>query len=1265
MKKCTHYLSCLFFSVLLIGMSLTTTAQVLINEFSASNVNDLTDNYGNYEDWIELYNAGSTDVNLEGYYLSDRLTNPTKWQIPADVTIPAGGHLLFWASKRDEVTFFDRHTNFKITQTKASEDIVLSDPTGTVIDWHEINEATQRNHSWGRTSDGAATWSLYGNSTPNAANTNPKLGYTPTPVFSIPAGLYTGASVLVSLSCADPSANIFYTTNGNNPTSFSTPYTGPITVSNTTVIKAVAYATTSDYLPSFIETNTYFLEEAHVVSIISIAGNQVDDLLNGSGGLEPEGTFEYFDANGIFIDEATGDFNRHGNDSWAYDQRGFDYIVRDQLGYNHAIQDQIFPNKTRTEFQRLILKAAANDNYPFEDGAYIRDAYVHQLSQNADLRLDERTNKACVLYVNGEYWGVYEIREKVDDHDFTKYYYNQGEEDIDFLKTWGGTWAEYGSRDDWDALFNFIITNDMTDPANYDYVKSELNTGSLIDYMIINTQSVCMDWLNWNTAWWRGKNPDGTKKKWRYILWDMDATFGHYINYTDIPDTGPEADPCNTDDLWTGEDFEGHTEMLTRLLENETFYTDYINRWADLNNTYFSCDYMLGLLDEMIAVIEPEMPRQIARWGGGGNSMADWQSKVDELRDFISARCTVINEGIDDCYDVEGPYIIAVSVEPPGSGQVEINDNVFPDAYPWIGEYFGGVNIELDGDPNEGYSFLYWTVNNNIVTPDTLAEHIFLNLTDNDVIVAHFGTGEVDITIEVAPIETGDVVVDGVTLDTYPWTGTFMSGLAFDIEALAAEGFEFDYWESTDVSIGDPNEPNTNFVAGATDGTIILHFKPITYDITFVVEPVGGGEIDINGTVITTFPHTQTFGYNELVNLEALAAESFEFANWESAELILDDPNAPITAFTANADGTITLYLETITYDLTVTTDPANIGSQVNINGDLTDVFPFTSTYDWGTTIDLAALAPEGYILDYWELSNHTVTDPNAENITFDILDNETVIAHFSPLAVDVTIVIENGGGTVTLDGTTIENTWTGTFNYGDEISLEALEALGFQFDSWTSSTGDPLDSTTDLTVTVTNNTTITVSFIEKTFPITFDVSPAGSGNINLTDILLSGYPVTNDYQEGTSLNFAAVALPGFRFVGWQTDTHSLGQGSASVEASLTVMDEDVITAIFEAVPPDCTPKVPSAFSPNEDGKNDLFRGIYQCPISDFSLKIFNRWGEIIFETNDPTDAWDGRASSGDMHDMGVYVWVMTYTTFNPSGELEADQLSGNVTIVR
>lgn len=706
-------------------------SQVIINEYSCSNISTVTDNYGQNEDWIELFNTSGSAVNLTGFYLSDKATNPTKWQIPSG-TIAAGGYMMVYCSGRNEFSGGNLHTGFKLTQTKP-EEIVLANTSGTIIEQITLNP-TQTNHSRGRTTNGASAWSLFTTPTPNASNTGDKLEYAQRPSMSQPQGYYTG-TISITIT-ANPADQINYTTDGSEPTSSSTLYTGPISISATTVLRAKAFSSNPQVPPSFIESNTYFINVNHTVPVISIFGTDLPSLLAGSYG-DPDVVCEYFDRNKVYKTEAAGTANKHGNDSWAYDQRGIDFVAIDEQGYNYALEEKLFARKDRDKFQRIILKPAANDNYPFEGGAHIRDAYVHTLSQDGDLALDERTYEPCIMYANGQYWGVYEIREKVDDHDFTDYYYNQDEWNLYYLKTWGGTWSEYGgaaAQADWDALRNFINSNNMAVQANYDYVDSLYNVKSLVDYFALNSYVVTSDWLNWNTAWWRGIDPAGDKKKWRYTLWDMDATFGHYINYTGIPDQSPAADPCDPESL-PDPGGQGHVELLNKLRENPGFDNFYITRYIDLTNTVFSCDNMINKLDSCIAVITPEMPGQIAKWGG---TMAGWQANVNTLRTFIDTRCTAIQQGFLDCYNLTGPYTITINVDPPGSGNVRIN-SLQLDTYPWNATYYGGITNELEATAVGNYVFDYWEMVNT-ANPSPNDSLITVNFSSNDNIIAHFKT---------------------------------------------------------------------------------------------------------------------------------------------------------------------------------------------------------------------------------------------------------------------------------------------------------------------------------------------------------------------------------------------------------------------------------------------------------------------------------------------------------------------------------------------
>ena len=718
---------------------LSGNSQVIINEYSCSNRNGSVDAFGDRSDWVELHNIGGTTFDLSGFFLSDNNNNLAKWQIPAGATVAAGGYIMVRCSGRDQFFGGELHPTFGLTQTK-NEWIILSSSGGAIQDSLKMVNMTQKNHSYGRTTDGALTWSVFTTPTPNAANTGAMNYYSAKPVLSVAGGFYTGAQS-VTATTTDATATLRYTTDGSVPTAASTLYSGPINISATTVLRVKGFSSDPMVPASFTETNTYFINEVHTVPVISTCGDQVMDFLNnaapGSFSNNFDGAFEFYEVGGMLVSEGEGYYNKHGNDSWAYDQRGFDLVVRDEYGYTNAIRHPIFPNKNRDEYQKIIIKAAANDNYPFEDGAHVRDALCHTLSQQADLRMDERTSRFGVIYVNGQYWGLYDLREKVDDADFTEHYYDQDKFNLEFLKTWGATWAEYGDQTvphpEWEALKNYIITGDMTDPVQYAYVKSVYNTGSLIDYVVLNSYIVTSDWLNWNTAWWHGWNPPpADKQKWRYALWDNDASWGHYINYTGVPTQGPDADPCNADNL-PDPGGQGHIPILNQLLLNDEFNQEYITRYADLLNTNFSCPAMHHLLDSMVAVMQPEMQRQINTWGG---SYAGWEANVQTLKDYIDARCIAMTQGLIDCYNLSGPFDLTVNVDPPGAGTVKVN-SVWAPTYPWTGQYYGQINTLFKASANAGYTFDHWGASNHTFAwPDSLNDT--LSLTSADTVIAYF-----------------------------------------------------------------------------------------------------------------------------------------------------------------------------------------------------------------------------------------------------------------------------------------------------------------------------------------------------------------------------------------------------------------------------------------------------------------------------------------------------------------------------------------------
>ncbi len=807
---------------LLLFLVSTAFTQVHINEYSASNLNSFMDSFGRTEDWIELYNAGDTEVDISGWHLSDKISKPEKWEIPAGTIIPANGFLTFLCSGRDRVVNGEYHTNFKLAQTKEGEYVLLSDASGTVLESFEL-ALTLVEHSRCRITDGEDFWGVCTNPSFGTSNnfTNPYLGYTQTPTITVEAGFYEAAQV-VEIINNEPNSILRYTTDGTNPTPDSPIYSGPIDIDQTQVVKGRAFSNDPNILPGKMDFNTYFINEEFSLAVFSVAADSVIDLANGEGEIIPIGSLEYFNKNKEREATSFGSLNRHGQDSWQLDHRSLDWISRDEMGYSKAVLAPLFSYSDRDEYQKFMFRNSGDDNYPaindgdHEGSTHIRDEYVQTLAQNGEMKLDLRAVERVILFLNGEYWGVYGMRERPVDHDYTDEYYDQGKYEIQYLSTWQNTEIEYGGAraiNEWAGIRDFILENDMSDPANYQLAEDSINMLSMIDYMIVNLNVVASDWLNYNTGWWRGLNPEGDHKKWGYILWDLDATFDYYINYSGVPNISPDADPCdleeiadfideffggsgngianpgdcatiqngsspypatdsifiatiNEDDFCCNTDWDGqcqdlyntiansggpslgentdvgkHEKIFLKLLEESPEFKElYYARYTDMMNTVFSCENMINTLDTMLAVIRPEMPRQIARWGG---SMMEWESNVEDLKDFINQRCTLLDDGALECYDeLSGPYPLTLLTEPNGIGEIDLN-TLDIEEFPWVGDYFGGTNNRIKAkvfnDFEDDYEFSHWISNaGNAILPSVNDRRANISLTQADTLTAVF-----------------------------------------------------------------------------------------------------------------------------------------------------------------------------------------------------------------------------------------------------------------------------------------------------------------------------------------------------------------------------------------------------------------------------------------------------------------------------------------------------------------------------------------------
>jgi gliding motility-associated-like protein len=817
---------------LLLSAASLLRAQVLINEFSCSNTATVMDGYNQRNDWAELYNAGGAAVNLTGYYLSDDPNDLMKWAIPTVTPINPGGRKMIYFSGRGTIHAGTGqiHPDFKLRQT-LGEWIILSDPGGIVVDSFKIR-ITQRNHSWGRLIDGSPNIGLFTAPTPNNTNNTQTTftGYTPRVVFSLSAGFYTGAQS-VTLSCPDPNTTIRYTTNGTIPTAASTLYTGPIPVAATTAIRAVAFNTNAQILPSLVETNTYFINESSAFHVVSVCGT-----FTGAGSLFNSSTatwssFEYFTNTGTQLFELEGGrASRHGNDSWAYPQKGMDFEAMDESGDKDAFYQKFFGTTLRDKFDRIMMKAAGSDNYAGgpNNSTHLRDVFAQTLAEKYNLDMDFRRWHPILLFINGQYWGLYDMRERVDG-DYFEYYYGKDRQKCDHLSYWGGLNVRLGSDTGWVNLYNYIMANNMAVQSNYEHVKQFLNVNSFCQYFVINSYLVNHDWLNWNTMWWRGRG-NNNPVKWRYALWDMDAICGlNNPNYTGLSTTSYQFDPCEPTNLFNNNSNIKHTDMLDRLLDNPEFEQTYKDNWLLMFNGPLECTKLLAHYDSIVNILTPEMNRQATNWGG---TLANWQANCASMRTFLVNRCAVIGTKLDSCLDLN-PQELKLNVSPPGSGTVALDGSV-KSPYVWSRVIEGDSIYTLKATPTGGqyWAFDHWEYQdlaNNSMAPNTTTDQVAWNFKKKDSVIAffkYFNYDSVEVTFDVSPPGTGTIALNGMTISSYPTTLTLDRRFAYNLFATPATSHKFINWTKNNANTTITPDNQRNAVLNYMDKeTVVANFE--------------------------------------------------------------------------------------------------------------------------------------------------------------------------------------------------------------------------------------------------------------------------------------------------------------------------------------------------------------------------------------------------------------------------------------------------------
>jgi hypothetical protein len=640
----------------------TSKAQLVINELMAYNVNGIInpDLYMR-TDWIEIYNEGENSIDLSSYSLSDKPDNLDKWEFPDGTTIGPGSFLLVWADEAGELQT-GLHSNFKLNVS--GETLFLTDNQGFLID--SISYSRQfEDVSYGKNDTGTLVY--FSNPTPGEPNDEASsyrlavgISYNP------PPGIYNDYQ-MVELSWHDSSAVIHYTLDGSEPDENSDIYGGPIGIVNNTIIRTKIWA--AGYLPGWIETATYLIGDTFNLPVFSLVTDPInlwDDVrgiyVEGTNGItgycsdipvnwnqdwERPVSLEFFGNSGTRKLFADGGIKIHGGCSRTAPMKSFGYLSRNEYGSNELRYPFFREKEDVTWFKDLIFRNSGNDFWY----TMMRDGIIQAVAKS-NMDIDKQAFEPVILFLNGEYWGIYNLREDVNEHYFRSNFGIPPEE-IDLLKTYNqvvsGTGIYFAN------LESYMESHNLAVQANYDYVADQIDINEYINYQITEMFFANRDWPGNNQKYWRHRTTNG---KWRWIMFDMDYTWGLY-------DFNPAIDMftfCTATDEPGWPNPPGATFLFRKLLENRGFREQFIMTYMMHLNTTFQPANVIHFIDSMQTTIYDEFPAHIARWSQPW-SMDQWNANVEELRNFARMRPDYVWNNMKN-YFFLGP-VISLSMEYP------------------------------------------------------------------------------------------------------------------------------------------------------------------------------------------------------------------------------------------------------------------------------------------------------------------------------------------------------------------------------------------------------------------------------------------------------------------------------------------------------------------------------------------------------------------------------------------------------------------------
>ena len=572
--------------------SLSSESPLIINEAQVYNLN-LAPVNKEYYDWVELKNNSGAALLLSDYYISDDREDYLRYRLPEVELGPGEFILLYCTSEALPEGYYA--AGFELNSE--NEQLYLATAEGELLDSVSLKDIPYLG-SFGRMA-GENGWFYFSSPSPGSENSGGQRRVAEKPLSLTADGVYNYIEgMYVELSA---SGSIRYTLDGSAPTAESPEYTGPIYIDKTTVIRAVNFE--EGALPSRTLSLSYIINENHslpVLSLLTDSPAEFDTMYNAKQkGVELPASLSLYEEDGSFTIGCG--VSMHGETSLVLPKKNMSVRFRGAYGQSTLNYD-IYDGGV-TEFTNLLLRSG--QDFPI---SIIRNELSQELCAQATDKVINQRSIYCILYINGEYSGIYSLKEKANEQLYAGIA-GVSRDSVEVLEANVSQGSDF-----YKDVVEFCRFNDMSLEENYSHFCDMFDIDSVIDWLILEGYCANTDLTSGNVRYCRSTENDG---KWRLMFYDLDASF-----------STPASVFMNVLSEYAQQSRQ-FAAFMVPLMDNAQFKDRFLSRAAELMGSVLTVENVMGEIDRLCAIVAPEVERDYARFGG---TAADWEWSVEQLK---------------------------------------------------------------------------------------------------------------------------------------------------------------------------------------------------------------------------------------------------------------------------------------------------------------------------------------------------------------------------------------------------------------------------------------------------------------------------------------------------------------------------------------------------------------------------------------------------------------------------------------------------------